>query len=376
MSLTWRSVNEELDYKCLVSWSAPIAEPFEREADTNDAAKLRNAALKKQCLVSDKPFQQRVCRVVPMALHEDLLCCAAWFLFFGIMLYTPLYLLVLVFVYNNAMKALQLLFLLFLLSISTRKVFRPSDCRSYLGGLMLKYFSHTSIWKENLPTDKPYIIVGPPHGVFPFGALLACISLPRITGLYIRGLAATALLMVPFVGSRLAALGLVDASRENARKMLLADWSLGISSGGINEIFETHVPSGLDAHGGCETIILKSRGGICKLALETGAYLVPSFIFGNTLCLRVWSDPWGLMRGLSRRLRISVCFFTGRFGLPIPFRVPLLGVLGAAIHVPKVANPSPEMVQSLLDKLCDEVQALFEEHKAAYGWENVRLVIK
>ena len=353
-------------------------EPFDRDSDTDQAAKKRNELLKKQCVVSATPFQQRVCREVPMPFYEELLCCALWFLFFGVMLYVPIYLLVLV-VIGRAMKALQLLFLLILLSVSTRKVFRPSYCRSYISGIMLKYFSHTSIWKENLPLDRPYIIVGPPHGVFPFGSLLACISLPRLSGLYIRGLAASALLMVPFVGARLAALGLVDASRENARKMLLADWSLGISSGGISEIFETHVPSGLDsseAAGGCETIILKSRGGICKLALETGAYLVPSFIFGNTLCLRVWSDPWGLLRALSRRLRISVCFFTGRLGLPIPLRVPILGVLGAAIVVPKVDNPSPEMVQSLLDKLCDEVQALFEEHKAAYGWDNVKLVIK
>jgi hypothetical protein len=119
--------------------------------------------------------------------------------------------------------------------------------------------------------------------------------------------------------------------------MLRDGWALGVSSGGIAEIFET----GGNKNGErVETIILKSRGGLAKLALETGAYLVPSYIFGNTLCLKVWHDPWGIMRAISRRLRVSIVFFTGRFGLPIPYRVPLLGVLGSPIEVPLTPNPS------------------------------------
>lgn len=367
----WETIDREKQYKLLVSWKAPCASPDVAGADKMKEQEKRNEQLKELSVVSETPFKEPVCSVVPMDFYEEALCVGVWFMFFGYMLYTPLYLLFLL--YSDPRKALQLVLLLAILSVSTRKFFRPNDCRSYLSGLMLKYFSHTGLWKENLPMDRPSIIVGPPHGVFPFGSFLACISIPRITGCVVRGLAANALLRIPFIGARLAALGLVDASRDNARKMLLDNWSLGISSGGIAEIFETCRFEGGE---GCETIILKSRGGICKLALETGAYLVPSYIFGNTLCLHVWSDPWGIMRSVSRRLRISICFFTGRFGLPIPYRTPILGVLGAAIVVPKTENPPPEMVQSLLDKLCADIHALFELHKAAYGWQNVKLVIK
>ena len=204
-------------------------------------------------------------------------------------------------------------------------------------------------------------------------SLLAVLSVPRITGMYLRGLAADALLRIPIVGTRLRALGLTSASRDNARKMLRDGWALGVSSGGIAEIFET----GGNKNGErVETIILKSRGGLAKLALETGAYLVPSYIFGNTLCLKVWHDPWGIMRAISRRLRVSIVYFTGRFGLPSPYRVPLLGVLGSPIEVPLTPNPSKEQISALLSKLESEVQKLFDTHKAAYGWEHVRLVIK
>jgi hypothetical protein len=49
---------------------------------------------------------------------------------------------------------------------------------------MLKYFSHRGLWTEYLPTDKPSIIVGPPHGVFPYGSLLACVAVPRTSGFF------------------------------------------------------------------------------------------------------------------------------------------------------------------------------------------------
>lgn len=362
-------VNKESEFKLLTSWDAEMFEGKSAEVGMSEEEwTSRNARLRTMCRLSKAPFKENVASLIPMAWWEEGLVCVVWLCFLGSMLFTPFLLLWLafwhrmVFYYSlGAIVGLQLLL---------PRRFRPSLCKGFLAKLMLKYFSHRGIWKEHLPIDRPSIIVAPPHGLFPFGSLLACISVPRITGLFIRGLAADALLRIPIVGTRMRALGLTSASRDNARKMLQSGWSLGISSGGIAEIFETTID------GGVETIILKSRGGIAKLALETGSYLVPSFVFGNTLCLKTWQDPWGVMRALSRRLRVSVVAFTGRYGLPIPFRVPLLGVLGPPILVPLTPNPTNEQVAALLAKLEAEVMSLFEAHKESYGWKSVKLVIK
>jgi len=300
-----------------------------------------------------------------------------WALLFGLMLSTPLIIVYMLFI-SKQILTLASVFAAIWLSSAILPIgkFRPNLAKgTYLGNLMLKYFSHRGIWKDNIPSGKPSIIVAPPHGVFPFGSLLACISVPRCTGLHIRGLAANALLQFPILGDRLRALGMISADKQSAKKALAEGWCLGISSGGIAEIFESYRGGG-GSEQGTETIILKSRHGICKLALETGAYLCPSYVFGNSLALTVIQDNAGLLARLSRYIRVAICFFYGRWGLPIPRRVPMLGVLGSPIIVEKTEHPTAEQIQDLLLQLEEAIQELFETHKAAYGWQHVRLVIK
>eukprot|EP01035_Chromulina_nebulosa_P019352 gene19352-25217_t len=238
------------------------------------------------------------------------------------------------------------------------------------------WFVFFGLWNEYIPLDKPSIIVGPPHGVFPFGSLLGCMSIPRTSGVYMRGIAASALLYFPIIGNFLRYVGIIDASRKNVIKHLNNGESIGISSGGIAEIFETKnvVNNNTDRYQEC--IILKSRGGICKLALTTGSYLIPSYIFGNSKCLSIWYDKYGIMLKLSRLFRVSIVFFWGRWYLPIPYRTPILGVLGEPIHVVKNENPTQQDVNELLSILEVKIKELFDKHKAAYGWENVELIIK
>lgn len=57
--------------------------------------------------------------------------------------------------------------------------------------------------------------------------------------------------------------------------------TLGISTGGIAEMFET-------SPDGDEVIVLKNRQGLVKLAFRTGAALVPCYLLGNTHLLSWW----------------------------------------------------------------------------------------
>ncbi len=67
--------------------------------------------------------------------------------------------------------------------------------------------------------------------------------------------------------------------------------------------------------------------------------------------------------------------FWGRFGMPIPYRIPIVGAMGKAIPVPLKADPTDAEVDAVHQQLLEAMVQLFDEHKAAYGWEKKKLVI-
>ncbi len=67
--------------------------------------------------------------------------------------------------------------------------------------------------------------------------------------------------------------------------------------------------------------------------------------------------------------------FWGRFGLPIPYRIPIVGDMAKPIAVPQKESPSEEEIEAVHQQLLNAMADLFDEHKAAYGWENKKLVI-
>jgi diacylglycerol O-acyltransferase 2, plant len=73
---------------------------------------------------------------------------------------------------------------------------------------------------------------------------------------------------------------------------------------------------------------------------------------------------------------VILCVFAGRWGLPIPYRTPMMGVAGNMIIVNKIENPTKEDIEKLLCILEERIKETFDNHKAAYGWENVELIIK
>ena len=106
-----------------------------------------------------------------------------------------------------------------------------------------------------------------------------------------------------------------------------------------------------------ETIFLRKRFGFVKMALQTGAHLMPAFAFGQSrMCVargtlilpRVLTRaarsfayarpgppllPAATPRVLSRLLGFAPMLFWGRCGTPVPFAVPVHVVLGRPIRV-------------------------------------------
>ncbi len=132
-----------------------------------------------------------------------------------------------------------------------------------------------------------------------------------------------------------------------------------------------------------EGIYLRSRHNTIKVAIQNGLDIIPSYTFGNTRLFDIavgaksesdsGSGISSMIARLSRKLRMSIIFFYGKFFLTIPYQIPLRIVRGRMIKVQQEAEPSPEKVQAVLDQLIEEVQRLYNEQKPE--WETRPLVI-
>lgn len=144
---------------------------------------------------------------------------------------------------------------------------------------------------------------------------------------------------------------------------LISNARLAIAPGGIAEMFR------FDPNNAKEMVLLRERAGFIRLALKTGTPLVPVFAFGNSRFLKL-APGSRLLERVSRALQVSLIFFYGRWGLPVPFQKPLLYAVGKPMHVPYIPDPSPETVQALQEKFIAAVIDLFERYKHAYGWQH------
>lgn len=311
------------------------------------------------------------------------------------------------FIMNNVYKAFiyLIIFILLPLTILPKFTFNPLVLtNSYCSYCIIKYFSFRLIYFEKAPNHtKPnnnkilketttttttttstelnnkqsQICVAPPHGVFPYGNILAMLIYPSLTGYYFHGLAASAALRVPFSKQILSLLGVLDASRETAVNALLQyPYTIGISTGGVAEIFETNDNN--------ECIILKERIGLIKLAIRTGSDLVPVYIYGNTQLLSCYcgdniSNFKNILQKVSRKVGFGLIYFYGRYYLPMPYRIPVFGVRGYSIstkHLNKELNPTSEQILEIQTQLINSMQQLFDQTKHLYGWEDKQLIIK
>uniref|UniRef100_A0A8C0HQ30 Acyltransferase n=1 Tax=Buteo japonicus TaxID=224669 RepID=A0A8C0HQ30_9AVES len=149
-------------------------------------------------------------------------------------------------------------------------------------------------------------------------------------------------------------------------------------------VFREYLMSGGDCTGGgggrpgVTTLILKNRKGFVRMALQHGAYLVPSFSFGeNDLFRQVVFEEGSWMRSIQQRFQkmmgFAPCVFYGR-GLTsvrsrgfLPYARPITTVVGEPVTVPKIEDPSCETVDMYHEMYVRSLLKLFNENKTKYG---------
>ncbi|NXP81408.1 DGAT2 acyltransferase, partial [Ramphastos sulfuratus] len=259
------------------------------------------------------------------------------------------------------------------------------------GGRRLPCLRRWSVWKHfrdyfpvklmkthDLSPSHNYIIGSHPHGILCVGAF--CNFITGSTGFsemfpgiqpFLATLAGN--FRLPIFREYLMSGGLCPVTRRAIGYLLSQNGTgnaVAIVIGGAAE--------SLSCRPGVTTLILKNRKGFVRMALRHGAHLVPSFSFGeNDLFRQVVFEEGSWMRSVQQRFQKMIgfapCVFYGR-GLTsvqsrgfLPYARPITTVVGKPVTVPKVENPSREMVDKYHELYVRSLLKLFNENKTKYG---------
>jgi 2-acylglycerol O-acyltransferase 2 len=144
----------------------------------------------------------------------------------------------------------------------------------------------------------------------------------------------------------------------------------------------------LNARPGNYKIVVKKRKGFVRVALETGASLVPVISFGETEVFdQPLNDPGTRIRKFQNLVKkwtgIAPALFYGRGFMSkssgfLPYNRPITTVIGAPIDVERNLEPSKDDIDELHNKFMEEIQKLFDDNKNKYlkNWEDVTLVME
>lgn len=241
--------------------------------------------------------------------------------------------------------------------------------RNWLFDQWIKYFSVRTAFEQPLPTDRPFIFAMSPHGIYPFGQAMGLVG--KLSAMFhdMRPVTADMALRAPVFRHLLGWVGAIGASRKSMKKALAEGNSLCLIPGGMAEMFRSTPTK--------DIVLLNARKGFIRLAIETGTDVVPSYCFGNSELLTL-APLSRRLESFSRHLRLSLLFFWGRWGLPIPFKRPLLYAVGAPIRIAKL--PADQITQAHVDKVHAEfvaaVLALYDKYKHVHGCGAKTLLVQ
>jgi len=246
----------------------------------------------------------------------------------------------------------------------------------------------------DLDPSKNYIFGYHPHGVISVGALLTFASeatgfANAFPGIDVRLLTLSVNFFFPFTREVLMALGINSVTRSSVEKNLLRVKSSAakkprgnavvIVVGGANEA--------MDAHPGTAILTLAKRKGFVRLALKTGATLVPVFAFGeNDIFDQVENPEGGVLRAFQKRVKSLIGItppafygrslsrgvlrrFFGKRGV-LPKRQSIEVVFGKPLEIKEKPYGNDQIPEDIVDKYHKEyvhaLRNLYELHRKSF----------
>lgn len=248
------------------------------------------------------------------------------------------------------------------------------------------YFPINLVKTSELSTERNYIFGYHPHGIMATGSFINFGTegtnfsnlFPGITP-HLMTLSMN--FKFPFYRELILLYGIVSVTRKSLLHILNRK-----GTGNVAIVVVGGAQEALDAHRNEDvSLTLNTRRGFIRIALETGADLVPVFSFGENDTFEQSANPPGSkVREFQERTKKTLGFSTPLFhgrGLfqytwgYVPYRSPITTVVGAPIRVEKVSEPTKEQISELHEEYTNALIKLFDDHKASAGVPDKTLTI-
>ncbi|TIC12386.1 hypothetical protein E3Q14_01808 [Wallemia mellicola] len=205
--------------------------------------------------------------------------------------------------------------------------------------------------EDELPSDKAYVFGYHPHGIIGMDLLQS--------------------------------MGICSVTKRSCERILRK------GPGNAITIVVGGAAESLNAHPGTSDLILKKRLGFIKIAIREGANLVPVFSFvggivliypplnsavkgENDIYQQLATEDGSTIHKLQKTFQkifgFTLPLFHGRDNLGLmPYRHPIVSVVGKAIEVEQTSNPSQEMLEDVQSRYIDELMRIWDKYKDIYA---------
>ncbi|KAF3062015.1 Diacylglycerol O-acyltransferase 2A [Daldinia childiae] len=254
--------------------------------------------------------------------------------------------------------------------------------KSYMWHLFAGYFPAKLHKTHDLPPTRKYIFGYHPHGIISHGAMAAFGTealgfSKKFPGITNSVLTLDSNFRIPLYREYILALGLRSVSKESIVNILTKGGPNGEGMGRAVTIVIGGARESLEAQPGQMRLILKERKGFVRIAVRTGADLVPVLAFGeNNLYDQLHPKEHPLVHKLQMFVlkvwKFTLPFLHGRgifnydVGL-MPYRRPLNVVVGAPIKVTQSAVVDQAEVDRLHDQYITELEKLWDQYKDKFA---------
>jgi 2-acylglycerol O-acyltransferase 1 len=249
--------------------------------------------------------------------------------------------------------------------------------KSWIWRTYASYFPLTLYRSAPLSPQRKYIFGYHPHGVAFRGAMGSLAADGAGFSELFPGIKNTFLMKdeafkTPLLREYLLSVGLSGVSRQSCTKLLTSN---GHDGRGMGQAITITIGGSREynvSRPGTMEVVVKIRKGFVRVAVETGADLVPVVAFGeNDLFDRINVNDSSVSAIIARVwegvVRHKVAFATGRFNIFCPHRKPLHVVVGKPIPVKQQKQGIDEAyVHELHDKYVTELAKLWDDWKEMF----------
>lgn len=248
--------------------------------------------------------------------------------------------------------------------------------------LFASYFPARLHRTQELPPTRKYIFGYHPHGIISHGAFAAFGTEALGFSQLFPGIRNTLLTLdsnfrIPIYRDYALAMGLASVSKESCENLLSKGGPNKEGMGRAITIVIGGARESLDAQPYSLRLVLKRRKGFVKLAIRTGADLVPVLAFGeNDLYDQFQADSHPKIHKfqllVKKLLGFTIPLFHARgvfnydVGL-MPYRRPLNIVVGRPVKVVQATNPRQEDIDRVHEEYIQELERLWDTWKDEFA---------